>query len=81
MPYTAYITRNEIEYEVSAELYEDGVSYADSWGDTGSTHIVESHPTFYKFYAEDHDGVSLDLTADELESAIDQMIQQYWNNL
>lgn len=79
MSYTAYITRDEVEYEVSAELYEDGVSHTDSWQDTGSVCVIESHPIFHKFYVEDRDGVAMVLTARELESVIDQMIERYWD--
>lgn len=79
MSYTAYITRDGIEYEVSAELYEDGVSHTDSWKDTGRNFEIEKDPIFHEFYVEDRDGVELILTSQELTSVNGQLIERYWD--
>lgn len=78
--YTAYITRDEVEYEVSAELYDEGYGYHDSWKDTGSHFEVEKDPEFHKFYAEDDDGERVVLSSEEISEATRQMINQYWEN-
>lgn len=79
MSYTAYITRDEVEYEVSAELYDEGYGYEDSWEDTGRNFEIEKDPVFHKFYAEDRDGVELVLSEDELKSITEQLVERYWD--
>ena len=79
MSYTAYITRDGIEYEVSAELYEGGLGYLDSWKDTGRNFEIEKNPIFHEFYVEDRDGVELILTPHELISVNGQLIERYWD--
>jgi len=78
--YTGYITRDGIEYEVSAELYDEGYGYHDSWEDTGPYFEVEKDPEFHKFYAEDDDGKEVMLTSEEVDLARHQLINQYWEN-
>lgn len=79
MSYIAYITRDNVEYEVAAELYDEGCGYVDSWADTGRNFEIEKDPEFHKFYAEDDNGVEIVLTADELLSAKEQMVKSYWD--
>ena len=80
MSYTAYITRDGIEYEVSAELYEGGLGYLDSWKDTGRNFEIEKDPIFHNFYVEDRDGVELILTSQELTLVNGQLIDRFWGN-
>lgn len=79
MDYRAYITRNDIEYEVTAELLDAGYAYVDSWADTGRSFEVEKDPDFYEYYAEDRNGDVLTLTQEEMMDAKYQMIKQYWD--
>lgn len=78
--YRGYIERNGEEFEVTAELYDEGYGYSDYWSDIGYSFEVEKEPTFKKFYAEDQDGNSFALTVEEISRATDQMIKQYWEN-
>jgi hypothetical protein len=76
--YIAYITRDGVEFEVSAELYDEGYGYHDAWADTGPYFEIEKDPEFYKFYAEDDNGDEVVLTSEEIDLARGQMIEQYW---
>lgn len=76
--YRAYIIRDGAEYEVTAELYDHGVTERDSWQDTGTVFEIMQDPVFYKFECNDEDGNPVILTAQEIETAINQMIAQYW---
>lgn len=78
MTYTAYITRDDVEYEVTAELFDTGYAYVDSWADTGRSFEVEKDPDFYKYYTEDDDGNEVVLTDEEMTEAKRQMMEQYW---
>ena len=80
MDYRAYITRNDVEYEVTAELYAEGRIYKDSWSDCGTQFEVEKNPEFHKFYTEDDRGNGVTLSADEIVNATEQMIVQYWGD-
>lgn len=79
MSYTAYITRNEVEHEVTADLYDHGYGYYDRWEDTGISFEIEKDPKFHNFYSEDDNGVELCLTSDEIEIIVEQMKKQYWD--
>ncbi len=79
MTYRAYITRDNVEYEVSADLFDSGYAYVDSWADTGRSFEVEKDPDFYKYYAEDDNGDEILLTQEEMIEAKHQMIKQYWD--
>jgi len=80
MTHTAYISRDDIEYEVTAELFDNGYAYVDSWADTGRSFEVEKDPDFYKYYAEDDNGDEVVLTQEEMMEAKRQMTKQYWEN-
>lgn len=80
MDYRAYITRDDVEYEVTAKLYDHGRIYEDSWSDYGTQYEVEKNPEFHKFYAEDNCGKEMALTADEISDATEQMVAQYWGD-
>ena len=80
MSYTTYITRDNVEYEVTAKLYDEGCGYVDSWADTGRNFEIEKDPEFHKFYAEDDNGDELTLTENELMTAKSQMVESYWDN-
>lgn len=80
MELKAYIERYGVELEVTAELYDCGYGYNDSWSDTGSTYIVTHEPVFYKLYCEDDNGDDVLLTSEELETVKIQFIKQYWDN-
>lgn len=75
---TAYITRDGVEYEVSAKLYEHGEA-DEGVDDLGGMwmELVED-PVFIEFYGEDDDGVELVLTPKEMFNIEEQMIDQYW---
>lgn len=73
--YTAYISRDGIEHEVLAELYADGETSSDSWADTGHTIVIEKDPVFHKFLCDD-----LELTTEELDLVVKQLIEQYWDS-
>ena len=80
MTYRAYITRNDIEYEVTADLYDHGDGYYDEWEDTGRSFEVTKEPEFYNFYAEYDDSVEeFIFTPEEIEEATEQMKKQYWD--
>lgn len=79
MTYTAYIIRNDEEFEVTAEIFDEGYAYVDSWADTGRCFEVEKEPDFYKYYAEDDNGDELVLTREEMIEAKRQMTNQYWD--
>lgn len=79
MTYTAYITRDDVEIEVTAEILDEGYAYVDSWADTGRSFEVEKEPDFYKYYAEYDNGEELILTRDEMMEAKRQMTNQYWD--
>jgi hypothetical protein len=78
--YIAYITRDDVEYEVSAELYDEGYGCHDSWEDTGPYFEIEKDPIFHKFYTEDDNGNEVVLTSEEVDQARRQMINYYWEN-
>lgn len=78
--YRGYIERNGEEFEVTAELYDEGYGYSDYWSDTGYSFEIEKEPTFNKFYAEDEDGKPLDLTEEEISRVTAQMREHYWEN-
>lgn len=79
MTYRAYFTRENTEYEVTADLYDHGEGYADEWEDTGRTFEITKEPKFYNFYAEDDNGDEVNLTQDEIEHVTEQMNKQYWD--
>ena len=62
MTYRAYFTRENTEYEVTADLYGHGEGHADVWGDTGRSFEITEEPKFYNFYAEDDNGYEIILT-------------------
>jgi hypothetical protein len=80
MVYRAYISRNFTEYEVSAELYDEGTRIIDTWQDTGTCYIVDENPVFYKFVATDDFGIEFDITEEEMAEVIEQMQTQYWDS-
>lgn len=78
--YVAYFTRDDIEYEVTAELYDCGQGYWDSWEDTGRNFEIEKDPVFHKFECYDENGDPVELTADDIKHVTEQMINHYWEN-
>jgi hypothetical protein len=80
MNFRAYIEREGVELEVTAELYDNGYGYDDKWADTGHTFVVTHEPLFWKHYCEDDNGNVVVLTAEEIEAVNARLIEQYWDN-
>lgn len=81
MTYTTYIARDNKEYEVSADLYDEGVGYTEYCPDSGYYLEIEKDPEFYNFYTEyDDSHEEFIFTPDEIKEATEKLIQQYWDN-
>lgn len=73
-----YITRDGIEYEVTAELYADG-EYTLEEDEAGVDLVVEQDPQFDEIFCEDPEtGCELELTEADFETIRDQLVVQYW---
>jgi len=77
---TAYITRGDTEYEVTAKLYDHG-KVEDGYDRWTGGHWVEiiDDPEFTDFVAFDEYGVELTLTLREILDSESQMVKQYWS--
>lgn len=81
MTYTTYITRDNKEYEVTAELYDEGEGYTEFCPDSGYYLEILKNPEFYKFYTEYDDSIEeFIFTPEEIQQATSQLIEQYWDN-
>lgn len=78
--YVAYFTRDDVEYEVTADLYDYGQGHWDSWEDTDRNFEIEKDPEFHKFECYNDNGDPVELTSDELKHVTEQMINCYWEN-
>lgn len=73
-----YITRDGVEYEVTAELYYGG-EYTLDEDETGTDLVVEQDPQFHEIFCEDPEtGCELELTEAEFEKINEQLVAQYW---
>lgn len=78
--FVACFVRDNVEYEVTAELYDYGRGYWDSWEDTDRNFEVEKDPEFHKFECYDDNGDPVKLSPGELDHIVQQMVNQYWEN-
>jgi hypothetical protein len=83
--YMTEITKDNRLVTVYGELWDDGVGYWDSWGDTGQTFEVQHEPEFSITEAYDAEtGVSIpltELTPSEVYCIIEIFTSDYWDHI